>query len=207
MRSSMGSTARMRAFGQSAFGTAASDPVPGAAVLVAAPSPSCPRCTPSPTCRTACTRRLCPRSIVVVRITCVIVILGLFVTLMFGRSLTAVILGVTGILFSLETLFAMSRGARTRENARILKYYAAYSVLATGASVAVGATTLSGVDLSCASSADVDACTATQVMYGLIMLIGSPAVGSFAAINSALVYLSLQSGGARDSEEDLKVAI
>lgn len=123
--------------------------------------------------------------------------------MMFGRSLTAILLGVIGIMASLETLFHISRGGPVT----VLKYYSLYSVLATGVSVAIGATTLSGVDLVCASSDDVAACSSTQVMYGLIMLIGSPAVGSFAAINSFLVYLSLQRDDSRENEDELKVRL
>jgi hypothetical protein len=124
-----------------------------------------------------------PRSVFYVQLTCIIVIIGLFITIMFGRSITAAILGTIGIIMSLETYFSASRNERW-----FLKYYAIFMVLFSAASIVVGSTVLSGVDIECAGASNQQACTTTQLMYGLIMTLGSSSVGMFAAINAALVF-------------------
>lgn len=131
-------------------------------------------------------------SVVIVQLTCLLVIFGLFVTLMFGRSLVAIIQGTVGIIISTETYWQVGRGGR-----RILKYYATWAILNAGVSIGVGATVLAGADGQCRGAANLSTCSSTQVLYGLIMLVGSAALGVFASINSLLVYttLALTSGG------------
>jgi heme A synthase len=92
-----------------------------------------------------------------------------------------------GIVASVEAFFAASRGQRS-----VLKYYAIFMVFNTVANVVVGATVLSGIDLQCTYAQNKQGCSVTALYYGLAMLLGGSSVGVFAAINSALVYLTMK---------------
>lgn len=66
----------------------------------------------------------CPHSVWVVNATCLIVVLGCWCILLFGRSITATVQGVVGIIASLETLSGMANGQFW-----VLRWYALYMVL------------------------------------------------------------------------------
>jgi hypothetical protein len=130
-----------------------------------------------------------PRSASFLTATILFVIFGLIVTTIYGRSLTAVILGVVGIIVSLEAIFHIARGEWW-----FLRVYTAYLLAQTAVSVVVGAIALSGVGLfeNCSGAQNPNACVNSQVVYGLIMALGSSSVGVFAAVNSIVVWYAMR---------------
>ena len=146
----------------------------------------CACCTRPHPCCARFARRCCPRTAAFVQATCVIAIIGFVTTLLFGRSVTAMVQGFLGIIFSVETFFAAARGAR-----RVLQLYALFSVLNTGAAIIVGVIVLSGVEFECAGAQNMAACVSTQEIYGLIMALGASSVGVVAAINTGLLSLTM----------------
>ena len=76
-------------------------------------------------------------------------------------------------------------------------------ILNAAASVFLGSVLLSGVDVAdCAGQGTQDAeCTSTQVIYGVMLLIGAPIVGLFAAANALLVSFAMPAPRANDEVE------
>lgn len=107
--------------------------------------------------------------------------------MLFGRSITATVQGVVGILVSLETLAGMASGKFW-----VLRWFALYMICNTAVSVGIGASILAGVDVNCASASNTGTCTQTSIVYALSMALGSSSVGVFAAINSMLVYYTMR---------------
>lgn len=128
-----------------------------------------------------------PRSTQVVQAICSLVIFGLFTTLMYGRSMIAVIQGVIGIIVSLEAYYSVGRGERW-----FLKWYGLYMLANTAVSLTVGGLTLSGLDQDCATAPNQNACSDTGLMYALIMTLGSSSVGIFTAISACLAHVSMR---------------
>lgn len=137
------------------------------------------------------TQRCCPRSTAFVQATSLMLILGYFATMMFGRSVISVIQGIIGIVISVESYLAASRSDRHG-----LRWAALGMLFNTFLSAAVGLTILIGTDIACRNiKAEYQgACNVTQSIYGLLMLLGSSSVGIFATINAVLVYFALGAG-------------
>lgn len=133
-----------------------------------------------------------PRSTSALAATIHFVIFGLVVTMVYGRSITAVVIGVVGIIASLEALFHLARAEYW-----VLPLYSGYLIAQTAVSVGVGASVLAGVGLSCAGSHNPATCNDSQVVYGLIMTLGSSSVGIFAAVNAIVVYYAMRGEAAR----------
>lgn len=125
---------------------------------------------------------------------------GLFTTLVFGRSLYAVVQGALGILVSLEAFFSVSRGERA-----FLKWFAPYMVANTAASVVIGAVTLSGLDVECTGAPNRAGCTVTGLAYALVMILGGASIGLFAAINAAVALATM--GEPRATAADTRVSL
>jgi hypothetical protein len=131
----------------------------------------------------------------------ILVSLGFFITLIFGRSLFSVVQGTLGICMSLETYFAAARGRRWW-----LQLYAVYMLLSSVISVAYGAVVLLDVDVECSKMADqFNACVSTQVVYGLVIALGASSVGLFAAINTALLSWAMPAVHPADDSQSLLV--
>lgn len=60
----------------------------------------------------ACCWRLVPRSTTFLRLTGAFAVYGYFTTLVFGRSIFAIVQAFLGIMMSLEAYFTVSRGER-----------------------------------------------------------------------------------------------
>ena len=143
-----------------------------------------------------CGRRLCaraarcvPRSTSFLTAVILMLIYGLGVTAVFGRSLAAVILGGCGIIASLEAIAHIAR----REY-WVLPWYAGYLTLQVAASLAVGVSAIVGAGTFCAGADNTNVCTNVQVVYGLVMALGSSTAGLFAAINSIAVFYAVRGG-------------
>lgn len=149
-------------------------------------------------CFLACTN-CCPRSTSVVQATAILAVLGCFITLVFGRSLVAVLQSLLGILMGMETYHAAAQGKRWW-----LRVYALYQLLNTVASLLIGIVVLTGVDISCAgSSAQRDICASVEAVYGVMMALGATSVGLFAAINSCLASCAMPDSKPTDECEDM----
>jgi hypothetical protein len=135
--------------------------------------------------------RCVPRSTSTLHGVILLVIFGSAVVLVYGRSLPAVIIGGAGILASLEALFHVQR-----RQWWALPYYAAYLLVQTAASVAVGAAVLVGVGVQCAAAANPGACANHASVFGLILALGSSSVGTLAAITTLFVYYAVRRGSA-----------
>lgn len=146
--------------------------------------------------------RCCPRSTSLVQAMCVLVILGFAITVLFGRSVVAVIQGTLGILISLEGYTAAAAGRRWW-----LRLYAAFMVLNAAASITIGSVIFSGASEGVSGCSNegtqAAACTAAQVVYGAVMLVGASSVGLFAAANAILVSFAMPARRANDEVEAL----
>lgn len=148
---------------------------------------ACGRCL-STVARRTLLLRCFPRSAGFVRWTCLLVIYGLVVLMLFSRSTPAIILCIVGVLASLEAYFAAGRGDR-----RALAAYAVYMLLQSGVAVGLGAYTLSRADKGCASSRNPSSCVSVAVVTGIALLLGSSFVGTFAAFSTAAVVFAMRS--------------
>ena len=128
-----------------------------------------------------------------------LVVLGFSITALFGRSIISVVQGTLGILMSLETYSAAAQGRRWW-----LRGYAAFMLLNAAASILIGSVIFVGVVQDCAGEVSQAArCTATQVVYGVVMLVGASSVGLFAAVNALLVSFAMPQQRANDEVEGL----
>ena len=131
--------------------------------------------------------------------TCVLVVLGFTITALFGRSIISVVQGILGVLMSLETYAAAAQGRRWW-----LRLYAAFMLLNAAASILIGSVIFVGAVSNCsAEGSQASVCAATQVVYGVIMLVGASSVGIFAAINALLVSFAMPPQRANDELEFL----
>ena len=147
-----------------------------------------------------------PRGSSVVQATCVVVVFGFLVSIMFARSIGAIVQGVLGICVSVETFLQVGRGA-----VPILGWYSAYMAVSTLVSLGIGANALFGADATCASAANASTCTNTQLVYGLVTVLGALSIGLFASINAGVTFLAVRrAGGGRrgaPAAVDRKVAL
>ena len=131
-----------------------------------------------------------------------LVILGFAITVLFGHSVVAVVQGTLGILISLEGYAAAAAGRRWW-----LRLYAAFMVLNAAASITIGSVIFSGASAGVSGCSNegtqAAACTAAEVVYGSVMLVGASSVGLFAAANAILVSFAMPARRANDEVEAL----
>jgi len=112
-----------------------------------------------------------------------------------------VVIGACGIIASLEALSHIAR-----REFWVLPWYAGFLTLQVAASLAVGVNAIVGAGTFCAGADNTSTCINLQVVYGLVMALGSSTVGLFAAINSLVVWRAVR-GSARRDAEAAKLAI
>lgn len=107
-----------------------------------------------------------------VRLFAAISVCGGIALALFARSVGGLVLGMLSALASLEMLAALSRKERSA-----LRWYGLFMMLIAGAAVLLGALVLSGVQQSCASAYNVDACTNLDEVVGITLSVGSSSLG------------------------------
>jgi hypothetical protein len=151
-------------------------------------------------CRRFCIR-CCPGSVSVVKSSALLVVLGSFVLMIFGRSIVSLYQGLVAIAASLECYYAASKGYR-----KWLAVYAAFMCVDSIFCLFFGATILIGIDFECAhTGSQQPTCIATQSLYGLALALGSSGLGMFAAINTALAAAAMPSRHSADESEVLLI--
>ena len=153
-------------------------------------------------CKSRGCLRVCPQTSTFLQGTCLFVIFGLTVVLIYGRSLPAVLFGIVGIVFSLEAIYAAGR-----RDLCMLKVYFAYLLCQSIFAVVFGSYVLSGADHSCAGTPNADACTSTRVMFALMLILGSSSIGGVAAVNTLFVLLAMRNEKAKVAEDAVKLAL
>lgn len=119
-----------------------------------------------------------------VRLFAAISVCGGIALALFARSVGGLVLGMLSALASLEMLAALSRKERSA-----LRWYGLFMMLIAGAAVLLGALVLSGVQQSCASAYNVDACTNLDEVVGITLSVGSSSLGILAAASAWLAFV------------------
>ena len=147
----------------------------------------------------------CPRSVRVLQATCILVIFGLCILMIYGRSMPAVCFAITGIVFSLEAFYAAGR-----RDLCMLKTYFCYLLVQSGVSVGYGIYSLTNVDESCAGMPNTSTCVSASIMLSLMLVLGSTSIGVVAAVNTFFVLMTGSGSGERqdaDERDAAKIAL
>ena len=139
--------------------------------------------------------RCVPRSSFFLTAVILMLIFGLGVTAVFGRSLAAVVIAACGIIASLEAIAHIAR-----REFWVLPWYAAFLTLQVAASLAVGVRAIIMAPSFCAAAANYSTCSNSQVVYGLIMALGSSTAGLFAAISACSVWYAVRGVAVNDAD-------
>lgn len=125
-------------------------------------------------------------------------LVGSFVSIaLFSRSISGVVLCASGALVSLEMFAAAGRGERWW-----LLVFGTYMFCLFGASVGLGAVTLSNVDIDCANAAAPAACRAKAIVLGILLVLGTSGLGFLAVVSSLVAYGAWTDDGAAGDAAD-----